>query len=357
MGFASMLSGQDKVRLLERGLDTSYWTFLLVNGAWCFTAALLTPPIFALVRRYPIAKPAAVRNAIGYVGGIIPWLIASICIRWIVMPPWDAIAQQFRPRTFTALIRSGDLFADLIWEYVLILIAAHAYEYFMRSRTEAMARAELQQALAASELQSLKSQLQPHFLFNTLHGISTLIEADGARAKAMVLKLSHLLRTALQYSNSDLITLEEELKFVEAFLDIEKMRLGDRLEVRWKIEPDTRHVLVPQLILQPLVENAIAHGIACSRKGGWLEIASRRSEKLIEMEIRNSVQGQHQPGFKLGIRNTKARLKHLYADEAVFSFNVSAERIASARLLFPALEGQKLEITDVADEKYEVSRS
>ena len=91
-------------------------------------------------------------------------------------------------------------------------------------------------------------------------------------------------------------------------------------------------------------------------KGAGLR-SRRAAGEADEMEIRNSVQGQHQPGFKLGIRNTKARLKHLYADEAVFSFNVSAERIASARLLFPALEGQKLEITDVADEKYEVSRS
>ena len=351
-----MLAGQDKVRLLERGIDTPYWTILLVNGAWCFTAALLTPPIFLLVRRYPIAKSAGMRRVAGYIGGTVLYVIASVCIRWIVMPPWDSPAQRFQPRTLTGFIRSTDLFADLIWEYLLVLLAAHAYEYFTRARTQEIARAELQQALTASELQSLKSQLQPHFLFNTLHGISTLIEADAVRAKAMVLKLSHLLRAALQFSNSDLITLDEELKFVEGYLDIEKMRLGDRLEVRWKVHPDTRHVLVPQLILQPLVENAIVHGIACSRKGGWLEIESCRSDKQIELGIRNSVQGQQQPGFRLGLRNTRVRLKHLYADEAVFSFTVSADRVASATLVFPALEAHKQEPVQAAAEKYAVSK-
>jgi LytS/YehU family sensor histidine kinase len=122
------------------------------------------------------------------------------------------------------------------------------------------------QALAESELQALKSQLQPQFLFNALHGISTLIEVDKARAREMVLKLSSLLRTVLQDGTADLIPLKEELKFAEAYLDIDKMRLGERLEIYWKIPADARQLLVPPLILQPLVENAIVHGAACARE-------------------------------------------------------------------------------------------
>ncbi len=202
-------------------------------------------------------------------------------------------------------------------------------------------RAELQQALAASELQALKSQLHPHFLFNTLQGISALTDTDTARAKAMVLKLSSLLRTALEYGNSDLITLGEELKFVENYLDLEKMRLEDRLEVRWDISPETRQMLVPQLVLQPLIENAILHGVACCRGGGWIQLASRRAEDALEIQIRNSVGGKRQGGMGLGLQNTRARLKHLYSDETVFSFDLGSDGVAVTTLVLPAIGSRK----------------
>jgi len=348
VGFAPVMAGQDKVRLLERGQYTAYWTLLLVNCAWYLTAALLTPPIFSIVRRYPITKKALFWRISAYIFGSIPYVIASACLRWLVLPAWDSPTQRFGPRTLTGLIHSTYFFAELIWDYLGILTAAHAYEYFTRVHNQEIERAELQHALAASELQALKSQLQPHFLFNTLHGISTLIEADKARAKEMVLKLSNLLRTALQYGNSDLITLDEELRFTEGYLDIEKMRLDGRLELRWKILPDTRQLLVPQLILQPLVENAVVHGIACSREGGWLEITSRRSEALIELKIRNSVRGKDHSGLGLGLRNTKLRLKYLYSDEAVFSFAIDEDGVATAMLRLPALGPQKPELVEQA---------
>lgn len=348
VGFAPVMAGQEKVRLLEGGVYTAYWKILLVAGAWCLTAALLTPPIFSIVHRYPIGKQALLRRVVDYLLGSIPYMIASVCIRWIVLPPWNFATQQFTPRSLQTLIGNAELFAIQIWDYFVILAAAHAYEYFTRDRKQEVERAELQQALAASELQALKSQLQPHFLFNTLHGISTLIEADKARAKTMVLKLSNLLRTALQYGNSDLLTLDEELKFTEAYLDIEKMRLNGRLEVRWRIQPDTCQLLVPQLILQPLVENAIVHGISSCRQGGWLEIASRHLEDLIELNIRNSVGGKGQSGLGLGLQNTKARLKYLYSDEATLSFAIGADGVATATLLFPALGRHKPELSEEA---------
>jgi hypothetical protein len=349
VGFSPVLAGQDKVRLLDNGLYTTYWTLLLVNGAWCLSAALLTPPLFWIVGRYPIAKSVGMRRVSGYLLGCVPYAIACACIRWILLPPWDSPTQQFGPRSLTGLIHSTYIFADLIWDYIVIVVAANAYGYFKRARDEEIQRAELQQALATSELQALKSQLQPHFLFNTLQGISTLIQTDSARAKGMILKLSNLLRTALQYDSSDLISLEEELKFAEAFLDIEKMRLNGRLEVQWKIEPDSRELLVPQLILQPLVENAIVHGVACSREGGWLEIASRRLEGLIELRIRNSVRGKDRSGLGLGLQNTRMRLKYLYLDGATFSFGIGEDRVAVATLLLPAFETRKARLAGIAN--------
>ena len=149
-----------------------------------------------------------------------------------------------------------------------------------------------------------------------------------------------MLRTALEYGNADLITLDEELKFVEDYLDLEKMRLENRLQLRWRISSDTRPVLVPQLILQPLVENAILHGVACSREGGWIEMTSRLSEAALEIHIRNSVGGKGQKGTGLGLENTKARLKYLYCNEATFSFDLGSDGVATARLTLPAFSSR-----------------
>jgi LytS/YehU family sensor histidine kinase len=230
------------------------------------------------------------------------------------------------------------VFAEIIWNYIIVLAAAHAYEYFRRSRDQEL---ELQQALATSELQALKSQLHPHFLFNTLQGISALIDTERERAKTMVLQVSNLLRTALQCASSDVISLEEELKFVADYLGVEKMRLEDRLEVRWQIDPAARQLLVPQLIMQPLVENAIFHGVACCRGGGWIEISSRRAKGMLEIAIRNSVGGKRKAGMGLGLRNVRARLKHLYEDEATLCFDPGSDGVASATLLLPAIGQQK----------------
>ena len=342
MGLASLAAGEDKVHIWQRGLHTSYWTALVVDGVFLLAAALLTPPLFAIVHRYPITKPVRLGRVAGYVLGSALYIIACATIRWILLPPWNIPAQKFDQRSFHGLVTGFYTFAEMFWNYVIVLAAAHAYEYFKRSREQEL---ELQQALAMSELQALKSQLHPHFLFNTLQGISALIDTEKERAKAMVLKVSNLLRTALQCASSDVISLDEELKFVDDYLGVEKMRLEDRLEVRWQVDPATRQLLVPQLIMQPLVENAIFHGVACCRGGGWIEISSRRVGGMLEIAIRNSVGAKRQAGMGLGLQNVRARLKHLYEDEATLSFDLGSDGVAIASLVLPAI-GQQRESTN-----------
>jgi two-component system LytT family sensor kinase len=282
-----------------------------------FAFALLTPPIFYVVRRYIGAARNIVRYLLAYAVGVVPFMLLSACIRWVILPPWSAALQKYVPRlghSPLAVIRQG--FADQITIYIAILVAAHAYEYYERSRRQEMESCEYQQALAASELQALKMQLHPHFLFNTLHGIATLVDTDQQSAKAMIVKLSSLLRTAMVHNGSDLVPLRDELKFVGEYLELEKMRFGARLTVVWSIEPGTEHMLVPQMILQPLVENAIRHGIAGSRERGWIEIVSRQRATRIELQVRNSTGYRKPAGTGVGLRNTEARLQHLYSDEA-----------------------------------------
>jgi LytS/YehU family sensor histidine kinase len=156
-----------------------------------------------------------------------------------------------------------------------------------------------------------------------------------------MLKLSNLLRMSLEYGNSDLISFAEELKFVESYLELEQMRLEERLQITWDVDLETREILVPQLILQPLVENAILHGIACCREGGWIQIVSRKMGDRVELEIRNSVGGKSQEGLGLGHRNTTARIKHLYANEGTFVFRIDRDDVAVATLTFPVFLLQK----------------
>jgi LytS/YehU family sensor histidine kinase len=151
----------------------------------------------------------------------------------------------------------------------------------------------------------------------------------------MILKLSHLLRTALECSGSDLIPLREELEFIGEYLDLETMRFGSRLRVDWSIDPSTGAMLVPQLILQPLVENAIRHGIGSSRDNGWVEVTSRRRKNAVELQIRNSVGPGKPKGMGLGLHNTAARLKHLYSGEGTFSFAVSEAGTATVTIVLP----------------------
>jgi hypothetical protein len=313
---------------------------LLLFGARYLAVALLTPPLVYLVEYWPIGTSSPVRRSLVYLAGYLPFSLAFALVRWCILPPWVSETQSWAPRTAKAILEIAyGTFVDLPLLYIGILIAAHTYFYFLLSRQQELERLQLRQSLTQSELQALKIQLHPHFLFNTLQGISTLIDVNPSTAQDALRKLSTLLRAALAHSGSDLVDLAEELRFVESYLDLEQLRLGSRLRCEVRIPPHTRGALVPQLILQPLIENAIVHGVACSREGGWIEILASTSGERLELRVRNSVSGPSEHRLGLGIQNVKARLKHLYADDASFEFVIDENSIACATLVVPALAG------------------
>jgi two-component system, LytTR family, sensor kinase len=319
-------------------LHSTLTEMLLLAESRGLAFALLTPPVFYIVRQYSHGTRQRLRCSIISFVGVVPFMFLYACVRWVILPPWNPAEHRFVTRASSsplALIYEG--FADIITIYLATLLAAHGFDYFERVRKQELERSEYQQALAASELQALKMQIHPHFLFNTLHGISTLIDSDGKSAKLMIVKLSSLLRKALEQDGSDLIPLHEELQFVGEYLDLERMRFGARLTVSLSIDPITRPMLVPQLILQPLVENAIRYGVAQSREKSWIEIVSRRRHGDLELRISNSIGGKGPSGTGLGLRNTVARLKYLYSDEATFRFVADEDRIATATLVLPEL--------------------
>jgi two-component system LytT family sensor kinase len=350
----SLLTGW-QYRIFDESINihSSLLQMLALGEARGFTFALLTPPIFYFVRRYSSGAKARIRFVAAYCVGAAPFMVLYACIHWLIIPPWDPALQRYVPRaghTPWELIRNG--FADQITIYIALVVCAHAYVYFARMRRQEIEHFEYQQALAASELQALKMQLHPHFLFNTLHGIATLIDQEPRNAKRMMVKLSALLRMALNRGGPDLISVREELNFVEGYLDLEKMRLGPKLAIRLAIDPETEQHLVPQMILLPLVENAVRHGIANSRENGWIEISSRRNDDVFELRIRNSIDDNSSTakGMGVGMRNTEARLKYLYGDGASFSFAMGKDGIATATIMLPSLRGGHIDQAELPHE-------
>lgn len=204
------------------------------------------------------------------------------------------------------------------WMLIGLVLGICYYRDAQNSELQGM---RLQAELATTRLQVLRMQLDPHFLFNTLHAISTLIHEDPPAAEQMLLQLSHLLREILEDNQMEEIPLRKELQFTESYLSIERVRFGDRLSTQISVGADLLDCLVPQLILQPLVENAVRHGIGKHAGADRIEISASRQAGLLQIEVRNANgRLKETPGEGLrsgiGLSNTRMRLRTLYQDEA-----------------------------------------
>ena len=200
--------------------------------------------------------------------------------------------------------------------FLTVAAAAHALEARARAHERELEAARVRGQLAESRLASLTAQLQPHFLFNTLQGISTLISRDPPAADAMLASLSDLLREVLRRGDTREVELEEELRVLEPYLDISRRRFGERLSVRVAVDAAAERALVPFFVLQPLVENALHHGIGSHAGAGRLEIAGRREGGRLFLSVTDDGPGTAVPdaGRGIGLANTKARLQELYGD-------------------------------------------
>jgi len=201
--------------------------------------------------------------------------------------------------------------------YWLIVSFSLALDYYRKYREREMQSLQLEARLAQAQLEALKMQLHPHFLFNTLHAISALMYTDLEAADRMLARLSDLLRLTLHNVGAQEVTLKQELEFLERYLEIEQTRFADRLSVQLEIDPAALDAQVPNLVLQPLVENAIRHGIASREEAGRIEVRARREDGMLELEVRddgpglpNGDEGALNEG--IGLANTRARLQQLH---------------------------------------------
>jgi LytS/YehU family sensor histidine kinase len=211
--------------------------------------------------------------------------------------------------------------------YWVVVTAAHALAYSRSLRDRERRVFELENRLTTARLHALQMQLNPHFLFNALNGIGTLMYRDVDAADSMLVKLAGLLRHALDRSGRQEVTLGEEMGFLDRYLALEKMRFGDRLDVRREVDPAVEGVLVPNLLLQPLVENAIKHGIEPMIRPGHITIRARaESEERVRIEVEDNGRGLvagRGAGSGVGTSNCQARLAQLYGSRASFALESS----------------------------------
>ncbi|MEO8025988.1 MAG: histidine kinase [Bryobacteraceae bacterium] len=230
----------------------------------------------------------------------------------------------FNNREFTMDRLATQVWNGLIYDsipslltFLAIICAAYAWHHAERST-------RLEAQLSNAELQALRAQLQPHFLFNTLNSISVLLEEDPKAANQMLLHLSDLLRIMMQRTGSPEVSLREELDLIRHYLEIEQTRFRDRLTVRFESDPNALEARIPSLLLQPLVENAVRHGIATRSSPGFIEISTARNNGHVTITVRDngpgmpSGSGAQRPGG-VGLSNTRARLELVYGSNHRFS--------------------------------------
>lgn len=342
--FGLLLANQSYLQAALAGRQMPWRTALrpalLEANIWAFT----TLAIFWLARRFPVERGRVLRAiAVHLIAAIVIALARTgVMVMLSGNVPWLRV-RGFGPQ-FWGTSSQNVLF------YALLLGIAHLVIYYRRYREREQAAEQLARGLTEARLQALKMQLQPHFLFNTLNAISALIPPEAKPARRMVARLGDLLRTTLEHEDTQEVTLREELAFLQAYLEIEQARLADRLTVVMNVAPETLDARVPHLILQPLVENAVRHGIAARIEPGRVEISASRGpdDRSLQLEIRDDGRGvdrhdELRTRRGVGLTNIRSRLEQLYGAEHRFKLENRAGGGVLVQITLPFRRTEKAE--------------
>jgi two-component system, LytTR family, sensor kinase len=319
--------------------DPVSWQFAIGrNLADWYVFAILSIPVWWLARHFPIERARWPRTLIVHLAGATLFSICWMLFR-AALEHWQTRAGgqpvPFETAFTHALVATFVFNALIYWALVSV---AHALSYYLKYQERTVRAAELEKRLTEAKLQALQMQLNPHFLFNTLHAISSLMHQNVEAADRMLAKLSDLLRYALESTDSQEVPLRKELDFLTRYLEIEQTRFGERLQVRLQIDPATMDASVPNLILQPLVENAIKHGIEPHARPGIVELRAQRHDGALRLEVEDNgagLQSGKPSGFGVGLSNTRARLEQLYGNEHRLEMLTGARGGLLVRLCIP----------------------
>jgi two-component system LytT family sensor kinase len=319
--FGWMMGVQSYVLSSRAGHLVPFGLALEREMVYAYMWALLTPYVLALGRRFPFGPKIWIKNgAFHFCMSLAVALFHKFCYHLVTMF-LEATPQH--PFSFQRILEQVYSYIDYgMMVYWVLLFMDYSMAYYKASREQALRSARLETLLTHAQLQALKMQIRPHFLFNTLNAISVLIQKNPETAREMVLRLSELLRMTLDREHKEEVTLEDEMEFLNRYLQIEKTRFEDRLQVQITIDDAVSHASVPTMILQPLVENAMRHGAAKQREVTMVEIHAERQNGLLLLRVYDNGPGAPDNEIieGIGFSNIRSRLEQLFG--AHHSFNV-----------------------------------
>ena len=330
---------------------TAAWQEIFWQGNEWLILGALTPLVYWLARRYPLRPPIVARNLMAHIGGAlllcIGWATAGASLRWVlgIGPTQITKTQQL----------TGWLLTTIPWGtfmYFTTLGCVHAFAYFVEVKEREAQTARLAAQVAEARLGALRMQLHPHFLFNSLNAITVLVrDQDTVAAGRMLDLLSDVLRQVLKSDRAHEVPLADELEFLERYLAIEQVRFSDRLHVRFDVDGSLLDAAVPEFLLQPLVENALRHGIANRADGGVVEVTARRAGDSLVLSVADNGPGlgttdASRNGNGLGLANIRERLTTLYGSRARLELrareaSLGGGAVASVTIPFRALHTEQ----------------
>jgi sensor histidine kinase YesM len=318
-------------------------------GAWAFAAfwAIHAPLILLWSRRFSFERGRLIKSLAIFFSAGMSWatLVQGLPLL-LVLFLRDPANSDNRSFQISLIDWFGSNLLSNIALYWIILSIGLIFSYYEQLQIEKLKASQLDAQLSKSRLQTLQMQLQPHFLFNTLHSISALVLVNETHdAVKMINRLSELLRATIDQADTPLTTLKAEIGFTERYLEIERIRFQDRLTVEMDIDRRALTAEVPTLILQPLVENAMRHGVDSNAGTSRIEIAARLQNGQVLMEVRDDGKNfktlDGHAGTGLGIKNTRARLAEIYGEDYSFSVERDENERTIARIIIPFISAAK----------------
>jgi len=300
---------------------------LIVAFLESWTWAALTPLIFRLSSRFSAAR-APLLIVMGIVIAVGVYLVVGFARQVVFAPmhhrPYRGVSELARLRFLPQLL-----------SYFAILAVGFAREYFLRDQERQAHSAQLQTQLAEARLDALRMQINPHFLFNTLNAVSALVERDPSGVRKMIARLSELLRTTTDQRAADEVPLRQELQLLDRYIEIMEIRFQGRLRVEREVDAATLDALVPNLILQPIVENALEHGASRAMGEGLVRIDAKREGGRLVITVRDNGPGVGGNREGIGLANTRARLSQLYGDAGGVTLTTATGGGALAEIIVP----------------------